>query len=373
MPRIHRIATGVPQHSYEQSEIRDWMLARLGSEDRRSHKLIQLVYDRSGIATRHSALPDFQAAPSANSTAGNALGLRPQDDVPSTGERNERYIAECRELAPRVAAELFAGEDFQVSEVTHLVTVSCTGFSAPGIDLQLIDALGLDPSVKRTHIGFMGCCAAFPALRTASDICRAHAAEPCLVLVVCIELCTLHLKPGTRPDQLLSASLFADGCAAALVSSRAPSGDAPVLELDHFATAVVPDTAGDMAWSIGDEGFDMVLSSYVPRVLGASIRELLATNLELPLDEIRHWAVHPGGRAIVDHVQDGLDLPDAAMRHSRAVLREFGNMSSATILFVLARLLAARPEPGSVAALAFGPGLTVEVARFSISSPCAAE
>jgi predicted naringenin-chalcone synthase len=227
----------------------------------------------------------------------------------------------------------------------------------------------LADDVERTHVGFMGCFAAFPALRLA----RAFVAlDPdAVVLIVCVELCTLHLQPRADVDSVLSAAVFADGAAAAIVSGRPPAGDVRPLRLDATSTAVARSGVDAMAWTIGDHGFDMTLTAYVPRVLeaetGAAIAPLMRRG-GLEVADVPWWAVHPGGRAIVDNVARALELPDDAVVASRDVLRAYGNMSSATVLFVLEHLMdPAHPGPAegeAVAALAFGPGLTVDGALF---------
>jgi predicted naringenin-chalcone synthase len=215
----------------------------------------------------------------------------------------------------------------------------------------------------------MGCYAAFPALRAAQSFCQAdpHA----VVLVVCVELCSIHLHSSNDPDTILASSLFSDGAAAAVVSGRPLAEHETVLDLDAFETALTPGGETDMAWKIGDAGFEMVLSGYVPHIIEQHIRgalaPLLAADPELadrPYAQIQRWAIHPGGRSILDKVQRNLELTDAQLQPSREVLRRYGNMSSATVLFVLQRILhdagsAAQPR---VCAMAFGPGLTVETA-----------
>ncbi|MBE7209458.1 MAG: type III polyketide synthase, partial [Gluconacetobacter diazotrophicus] len=240
--------------------------------------------------------------------------------------------------------------------ITHLVATSCTGFAAPGLDLQLIDALGLGGAVERTCVGFMGCYAAFNALKLARHVVRS---EPgARVLLVNLELCTLHLQPSDDLEQLLSFLLFADGAAACVVSAD-PSG----LLLDRFESHLVPDTAPLITWRIGDRGFDMLLSGRVP---GAISRALSGPHRPALLsDPSALWAVHPGGRSVLDAVSDALQLPPDALADSRAVLRDHGNMSSGTILFVLARILAAAHPPGTPGlAMGFGPGLVAEFLRF---------
>lgn len=351
---VHHIATQLPEHAVEQSRARDTLASWLAA-DRRTERLMRAIYGRSGIERRHSVLPEFDE-PGVPGLYHAADGS-PRD--PGTGERNGVYAREAEPLftgAARRAVE--AAEGFEASDVTHVVTVSCTGFFAPGPDLEVVRALGLPPGTERYHVGFMGCYGVFPALRMARAFCRAD--PEAVVLVVSVELCTLHLQARHDPDALVSASLFADGAAAALVSARPPTG--PALRLERFAGTVAPRGADDMTWTIGETGFEMSLSSYVPALLEEGVGEAVAPLLDgCAPASVAHWAVHPGGPAILDGVERGLGLPPERLAPSRAVLAGCGNMSSATVLFVLRRLLDAAPEPGErVAALAFGPGLTVE-------------
>jgi predicted naringenin-chalcone synthase len=212
----------------------------------------------------------------------------------------------------------------------------------------------------------MGCFAAFPALRLAQSICQADPSAN--VLVVCAELCTLHLKYTTHMDDMIATSVFADGAAAALVSSY--SGDAPALAIDALETTLTPDSEADMAWTIGDSGFDIVLSTYVPEVIRSNIQavlEPLFARYGIYQNDIAHWAIHPGGRAILDKLEHALSLNEEQLAPSRQVLHDYGNMSSATILFVLAETLRRAQADARVMGLAFGPGLTVESGLFRVT------
>lgn len=367
-PLLHAVGTALPAHRYPQPHVRA-VMERWLRPDRRTGKLLDRVYAQSAIDARYSVVGDFLDGRPADAEA-LFVGADGAFVSPSTGERNARYTGEVGPLAAAAARSAF-GRTRAVAarDVTHLVTVSCTGFAAPGVDLHLVDALGLAPDVERTHVGFMGCFAAFPALRLA----RAFVAlDPdAVVLIVCVELCTLHLQPRSDVDSVLSGAVFADGAAAAIVSARPPVGDVRPLRLDATSTAVARSGVDAIAWTIGDHGFDMTLSAYVPRVLEAETEAAIAPLLRrgaLAAAEVPWWAVHPGGRAIVDKVASALALPDASVVASREVLRACGNMSSATVLFALARLMdRAHPGPAvgdAVAALAFGPGLTVDGALF---------
>jgi predicted naringenin-chalcone synthase len=363
---LHAVGTALPPHAYPQPYIREVMSRWIGGE-RRTDKLLDRVYAASAIDVRHSVVADFLPEP----PPGHRPAFVAPDGAfrsPGTGERNALYAAHAPALAEDAArAALASGGLLGAADVTHLITVSCTGFMTPGVDLHLVRSLGLGAAVERYHLGFMGCFAAFPALRMAQAFCAADPAA--VVLIVTVELCTVHLQPRSDVDAILSGSVFADGAAAALVSARAPTGPQRALALERSATAVTQAGADDMAWTIGDHGFDMTLTSYVPRVLeaeaGAALAPLFA-GAAVERGDVPWWAVHPGGRAIIDKVAAALSLDEGAVAASRAVLRRAGNMSSATVLFVLEALMERSgpgPAPGErVAALAFGPGLTVDSA-----------
>lgn len=360
---IHHIATEVPEHRYERAGVRDVLKQWQGDAAKR--RLVHVLHERSGIERRHSVLADFlpETMPELYRRDENGAPVSP-----GTAARNAVYARASCELAVRLARKTLEGAaGFSAAEVSHVIFVSCTGFTNPGPDYHIIRELGLRADVQRYTLGFMGCYAAFPALRMAAQFCEADPGA--VVLVVCLELCTLHLQFDDSPDSMLANSIFADGAAAALVSPRMPKPGQVVLRLRDFASCLVPQGEHDMAWDIGDSGFNLVLSSYVPNVIAANIRELLEDSLrrsDLSLADIDRWAVHPGGRAILDSVQKSLALPADALAISREVLRDFGNMSSATILFVLERMMLAANANVVVCAMAFGPGLTVETAVMAV-------
>ena len=270
-----------------------------------------------------------------------------------------RYAAH----APALAADAIEQLGPAARDVSHLVLASCTGFTAPGLDQVLAERLGLPNSVQRTCVGFMGCYGAVPALRVARD---AVLADPSArVLVVNVELCSLHLQDTPDVARLLTAMLFADAATAALVTSE-PGG----IALGPFRSAAVPDTADLMSWHIGDHGFDMHLSGRVPAAIGATLRAEADRNDPDGLlrgrrpEQFVHWAVHAGGRTVLDAVQIALRLAPGMLDVSRGVLRDIGNVSSATLMAVLSRMLGG--PPGQGLALAFGPGLTAESFRFEV-------
>lgn len=353
---LHAIATATPEPVYRQEDVGRWMQDL--AEDDRQRRLLKALYRCSGIATRHSVIPGFGRDFFGRDANGTLI-------EPGTGARNAIYANEARQLgvtAGRVLLEQMP--EFAPSDITHVVTASCTGFFNPGLDYFLVRKLGLPAATERYHLGFMGCYAAFPALRMAAQFCRAN--PHANVLVLCLELCSLHIQLGAREDQLLANALFADGTAAALVSAHPPAAGRQALSLEHFASALVPEGEADMAWSVGDRGFDIALSSYVPKLLGANIAGVVAGLLAEAghaREAIDSWAVHPGGKSIIDQIEKALALRPEQLAPSRRVLRDFGNMSSATILFVLRDLLLTpTDEERRICSMAFGPGLTVELA-----------
>ena len=275
---------------------------------------------------------------------------------PTTAGRMKRFEREAPILAQRAVERLDLGEDR--ARITHVIVTCCTGMSAPGIDLQIAARCGLPSTVERTMIGFMGCYAAVNAMKMARHVVRS---EPeAKVLMLNLELCTLHLKESRDLEQILSFFLFADGCAASLITAE-PRG----IGLDRFHAVLAPETEGLITWNVGDTGFDMLLSGKVP----GAIREALSGRADailqgVPVADIDLWAVHPGGRTVLDAVQSALELPDCALAPSRSVLRRHGNMSSPTVVFVLKDILE-RAEPGQRGcAMAFGPGLVAETMLF---------
>jgi len=359
------LGTAVPTVRLTQDEIRDFFAAQPGL-DRRARRLLHAAFDAAAIDTRHTVLSEL-------GPHGGGLHVRDGDLLlsPSTGARNDEFVRSAPPLFAAAARDALAAAGVGADEVTHVVTVSCTGLIAPGPDYRLVRDLGLDPTVERDHLGFVGCAAAVPALRQAA---RIVAADPdAVVLVAAAELCSLHIRGSDDPEQIVAASVFADGAAAAVVSGDPLRGLGRRLELSGFATRLSDEGATDMTWTVGDDGFEMTLTAEVPRIVGREVRAVV-DDVYGGAEGVDAWAVHPGGRSILDRVEGGLDLPDDALGASRDVLRRFGNMSSATLLFILRDILAdpARPDGQTLGALAFGPGLTVEAARMVLRDRTAA-
>ncbi|MHC9042993.1 type III polyketide synthase [Microbacterium saperdae] len=374
---LRSLQTIVPDTVLRQDEVRD-VFGSQPDLGRLAQRIVSTSFNVSGIDTRHTVIDELSLTAVTENpvffdrATGGLLS-------PSTKTRNEVYVREAFPLfvaAARRAVE--ADPDISASDITHVITVSCTGFFAPGPDYEIVRSLGLSDGVQRYHLGFMGCYAAMPALRAASQFCAAD--QDAVVLIVSVELCTLHLRSSEDPDTIVASSLFADGAAAGIVTARSLATAVPGLRLDGFHTAIAPQGESDMAWMIGDSGFEMILSTAVPQIIGETIidalRPLYAREDGLIAafdggtigESVEHWAIHPGGRSILDRVQERLHLSDAQLHPAREVLRENGNMSSATVLFVLKRILEQEgAQPGErVAAMAFGPGLTAESALFTV-------
>jgi predicted naringenin-chalcone synthase len=287
------------------------------------------------------------------------------------------YAAEAGPLVVRAAKAAVAESGFPPGSFTHLVTVSCTGFVAPGIDLALIRGLGLRPTVERTHVGFMGCHGALNGLRVANAFACADPAAR--VLLCAVELCSLHYYYGSRADKLVANAIFADGAAAVAGAPASPADLASPAGLASperqrgegwrvtaTGSCLVPDSSAAMGWTVGDHGFEMSLARAVPGLIAARLRPWLDGWLRdngLSRDAVRSWAVHPGGPKILSAVEEGLGLPADALAASRAVYASHGNMSSPTVLFILDRLRRAT-APRPCVALAFGPGLVAEAILF---------
>ena len=356
---LNRIATAVPDHDVHRAfvDFADQLLAE--APDPRLRTLFNRMSARSGIEHRYSIFVPH--APSTNSGPSefwiNAHEFFVRGRFPDTSHRMEIFERFAPILAQRALdrLELTAAER---RSITHVIVTTCTGLYAPGLDFDIVDHLGLCPSVERTMIGFMGCYAAINGLKTARHIIRSEPSAR--VVMINLELCSLHLQESYDLEQVLSFLLFADGCAASLLSAE-PVG----LALDSFRAVMIPGTRELITWKIRGLGFDMFLSGQVPPAIAKGL-ESCGSEVTGPFatDDISLWGVHPGGRTILDAVERGLALPPDALTASRTVLERFGNMSSATVMFVLEELLR-QAQPGERGcAMSFGPGLTAETMLF---------
>lgn len=361
------IGTALPSHSVEQGQAAE-AAARAFCRTEEQAAAVESLFRHAGVAKRHTVVPQgvfvdvCQGTASSQSVFLPAGG--PDDRGPTTQERLAFFNQEAPQLACRAGAEALAKSGLAPCDITHVVTVSCTGFAAPGIDVRLIKGLRLRATVERTQIGFMGCHGALNGLRVAQAF--AAGSPEARILLCATELCSVHYHYGWDLKKLAANALFADGAAAVVGAplERAPAGSWHVAAT---GSCLIPDTEGAMTWNIGDHGFEMTLWTRVPRLIAQHLGPWLEAWLDsygVRLAEVGSWAVHPGGPRILEAVEEALGLDGRATAASREVLAEFGNMSSPTVLFILERLRE-RSAPRPCVALGFGPGLVVEAVLWS--------
>jgi predicted naringenin-chalcone synthase len=345
---LNRIATAVPEHDVHDACI---VFAEKMLADPRLRAAFRRMVSHANIAHRYSILdPQKSSGPCSPQDANEFYRL---GNFPNTARRMEMFEQSAPTLMRKAVDRLALNEKERLG-ITHVLVTCCTGLYAPGLDFEIVDHLGLSADVERTMVGFMGCYAAINALKLARHIVRSEPAAG--VLIVNLELCTLHFQETQELEQVLSFLLFADGAAASLITAREQG-----FALDSFKAVMVPQTRGLITWKVRGMGFDMQLSGQVPVELGRAMHE---GELMAQRDGIDLWAVHPGGRSILDAVEAGLELPVDALAASREVLSCFGNMSSATVMFVLQRMMQ-QARPGQLGcAMSFGPGLIAETMRF---------
>ncbi len=355
------IGLSVPDEHIEQSDAA--VLAQQLCGDGGDHsRAIGAIYRRTHVDKRHSVLLESSTNGEPACQSFYAPAISTIDRGPSTSDRMAQYAAKAGPLATQAAQPALEQANIEPSQITHLVTVSCTGFGAPGFDMYLVRELGLSLDVQRSHIGFMGCHGAMNGLRVAKAFADADA-NAC-VLVCAAELCSLHQQYGVQADRIVSNALFADGAAAIIGRQASTSTDASSWQLAASSSTIVPGTESHMKWTIGDSGFEMTLSPQVPDTIRQHLPKWLAGWLaehRLNIQDIGCWAIHPGGPKILQACQESLDLNDDCLMASRSVLADLGNMSSPTILFIFERLRQ-RNATGPCVVLGFGPGLTVEAA-----------
>ncbi len=347
---INQIATAVPPHDVHEAFV---AFARTLLDDPRARRVFDRMTAKAQIEHRYAVLPP---AVDPRGNAVDAARVYTRAQFPSTAQRMQLYEKHAPVLAVQTVEKLGLGAE--ASHISHLIVTSCTGMSAPGIDIELVEQCGLNPSVERTMVGFMGCYAAINALKLARHIVRST--PKARVLLVNLELCSLHLQQTHDIEQLLSFLVFADGCAASVVSAD-PVG----LAIDRFYAALLPETRHLITWKIRDLGFDMFLSGRVPAAVSHGLQRFGPAILDgVRADAIDLWAVHPGGRSVLDAVEQGLGLEPQALAVSRSVLERYGNMSSATVMFVLASILNTAAAGQRGCAMSFGPGVTAETMLF---------
>lgn len=352
MSHINKIGTATAPHKMNQLEVGQFM-QHFYNIDENSKRKIGLMYDRSGITTRYSAVPDYNL----NTSIKHLLPQNINGPFPFIDKRMDLFF----EIAPQMAKEAILNcleNNNELKTITHFITVSCTGMAAPGLDLILMEQLNIPSHVHRTSVNFMGCYAVFHALKMADAFCNANKNNK--VLIVSVELCTLHFQSNFSMDNVAANLLFADGAAACVVSHSANYNNA--IQLNSFYSQVLFNGKKDMAWHISPTGFLMTLSAFIPTLIETGIVNLLTQalqNANIKSTEIKNWAIHPGGRKIVETIQKQLALTDAEVAVSFQILKNYGNMSSATILFVLQQMQLSN-QKGKVFACGFGPGITLE-------------
>ncbi|MBL8764777.1 MAG: type III polyketide synthase [Phycisphaerae bacterium] len=354
------LGCAAPEERRAQDEALAWSMAVAPPADEDARRRAEAIYRGSGVSRRGVA---SEGRDSSGTPAPDPLRMfPPATDAaprgPSTAERMRAYARRSAPLSERSAGLALADAGERPGAITHLVTASCTGFAAPGWDLGLIDRLALPPDVLRTHLGFMGCHAAINALRVAEAFTRADGAAR--VLVCCTEVCSIHFQYDAKPDRVVANALFADGSASAVVAASAGG----VARIGPSASLVLAASRSQMAWTIGDHGFEMSLGPELPETIRARAGPWLGAWLDragVGLAGVRAWAVHPGGPRVLAAVGEALTLPRAALAASRQVLAEHGNMSSPTVLFILDRLRREAGGPALPAAMvSFGPGVAAE-------------
>lgn len=353
------IGTALPDHSLVQSQIAE-AIAKSLRERPDLARFARRIFKSCGVETRYTCEPNYLASfEECRYLSGEA------SDIPTTAERMNTYKREGLALGKKAAEEALHAASIAPEDITHLITVSCTGQYQPGLDVMLIRSLALSPRVNRQPLIFQGCAAGLKAIQMARDVVQG--APEAKVLVVCVELCSLHLQPIRGREALFAASFFGDGASSCVIGHPGPH-QKHYLKLDQGYSVLLPDSTEDMIWEVGNTGFDLYLSPRIPKLLAAHLQEELQVLLQGDkLPEL--WAIHPGGRGIVDSVQDVMHLDEEQTRYSREILRTAGNLSSATIMFVMNAMFTdlrthGRKSAAGVA-MAFGPGLTAELMRFT--------
>lgn len=356
---ISAIGTANPLYITSQSKIADFMSSALSMDNEEKQRL-NALYRASGISQRYSVLEDYGKKTEEYSFYPQNKEL---DPFPGIANRMKIFKKEALPLCLEAIKDCMAKQPgISAKDFTHIITVSCTGMYAPGIDIEIVQEMAMNPHVERTAINFMGCYAAFNAIKVANTICKAG--NDAKVLVVCVELCSIHFQKHKDDDNILSNALFGDGAAAIIIQSEKPEGLS--LSLEKFHCDLKFEGKQEMAWHIGDYGFEMKLSSYIPEMIRGGIAELtreLLQSFALAVADIDFFAVHPGGKRILETIEQELGISKDDNRYAYSILRKYGNMSSPTILFVLELLLSElRVEDvnKNILSFAFGPGLTLE-------------
>ena len=358
MSKIISIATGVPSYKHQQTDIFKFADTIYSNNETDSRKL-KFLYRHSGIDSRYSVLPDYSCLATERQFYAKSKDLEP---FPDLEKRMEWFADNATKLSVKTIRKCIVGQ-INPHEITHLITVSCTGMSAPGIDLEIMEAMNLPANIFRTSVNFMGCYAAIHALKIADAFCNNEVKAN--VVIVCTELCTLHFQKENSIDNITSTLLFADGCAAVLVKNN--NAATKGLLLKNFFSEVAFKGKKDMSWQLSSKGFLMTLTGYVPDLVKEDFDILLnkaLKNAGIKKEAISHWCIHPGGKKILEAIQQSTGLQQEHLQYSYDVLKDYGNMSSPTVLFVLHKILQelqnSEQQQATVFGAAFGPGLTME-------------
>ncbi|HUQ96655.1 MAG TPA: type III polyketide synthase [Chitinophagaceae bacterium] len=354
MSKIVSIGTAVPAYCHSQMDILQFMQGVYCLNEADNRKL-RFLYAKSGIKQRYSVVPDYSRAIQDWKFYPQSENLEP---FPNLEKRMALFVKQAPLLSVDAIRDCLANVPHDIA-ITHLITVSCTGLSAPGLDLQVLELLDLQKNIVRTSVNFMGCYAAIHALKMADAFCKSN--RQAKVLIVCTELCTLHFQRENTMDSIASSLLFGDGSAAALVT--ADDDVLPGIHLQNFYAEVVPKGKRDMAWELSSTGFLMTLSGYVPDLIEedfAAVVERSLAQSNLSQADILDWCIHPGGKRILEAIQKSIGITHTQLEPSYQVLQQHGNMSSATILFVLKNIMQEKRSARPIFGAAFGPGLTVE-------------
>jgi predicted naringenin-chalcone synthase len=354
LSKIISIGTAVPAYCHQQMDILQFMQTIYAANETDKRKL-RFLYQQSGIKQRYSVIADYSRPIEDWKFYPQTENLEP---FPSLEQRMTIYNKQAPLLSVDAIRDCL-NHVHDPKKITHLVTVSCTGMSAPGLDLQILELMDLEKNISRTSINFMGCYAAIHAIKIADAICKAD--NEAQVLIVCTELCTLHFQREATLDNITSSLLFGDGSAAILLSGNDNKHEG--LYIDNFYSEVIPKGKRDMAWELSSNGFLMTLSGYIPDLIEEDFDKIVERALQketLSKEEISHWCIHPGGKRILEAIYKSLAFSNGQLSTSYKVLNELGNLSSASVVFVLKEMLKERKQIKKLFGAAFGPGLTVE-------------
>jgi len=354
LSKILSIGTAVPQYRHEQKKIFDFMQSVYALNETEKRKM-KFLYNHCGIETRYSVLPDYTLPADKWQFFNATENLQPFPSLEKRMKCFRQYAAPLSHSAINNCRKKFSDV-----KITHLITVSCTGMSAPGLDLELLELLDLPADTWRTSLNFMGCYAAIHAMKIADAICKTD--KTANVLIVCVEFCTLHFQKEPSEDNITSSLLFGDGVAAVLITGNEEKEG---MNIDHFYSTVSLKGKQDMVWEMSSKGFLMTLSSFVPDLIEEDFEKLVQGALkkaEIKKEDITHWCIHPGGKKILEAVHHSLGFNDGQLQYCYDVLRDYGNMSSPTVLFVLDQIQQTldKNRPNKIFGTAFGPGLTME-------------